>query len=172
MRTRAFLVYGLVILIAACKGDVGLTGLMGMEGAEGAPGVADYEIVSQSFTVPAADPGFGTITITVNCPSGKLVLGGGIDTGDDLRAIIAQDSYPKADGTGWTLLVTNGYPTQLKLSTRILSGTSEVDGAGALTVLYFSLGRAHDTPPADSGSAGGSSTGEPRSGGCEAWSPR
>ena len=93
-------------------GPMGGDGPAGIQGPTGLPGVSNYEIVSRSVTLPAANGGFGTLTITADCPAGKMVLGGGINTGDDIRNIIAQDSYPNLSGTGWTLLITNGYTIQ------------------------------------------------------------
>ncbi len=106
-RSRGVVPFVFLIALTVCTGDAGPTGPAGQ------PGTSGYEIVSQSVTVPAASGGgFGTLTTTVNCPSGKMVLGGGVNTGDDLRNIVAQDSYPNSSGSGWTLLITNGYPTQ------------------------------------------------------------
>ena len=124
---QLFAVLTIVALFTSCRGDIGLVGPQGLmgdngptggdgpagiQGPMGLPGVSNYEIVSGSVTVPAAGPGFGTITTTADCPAGKMVLGGGINTGDDIRNIIAQDSYPNSSGTGWTLLITSGYTTQ------------------------------------------------------------
>ena len=109
LRSRGVVPFLFLIALTVCTGDVGPTG---PEGLAGQPGTSGYEIVSQSVTVPAANGGFGTLTTTVDCPVGKMVLGGGVNTGDDNRNIIAQDSYPNASGTGWTLLITSVYMTQ------------------------------------------------------------
>ena len=102
-------------VFVACEG---LTGPAGPQGDQGPPGLSGYEIVSQSVTVPASvsGQGFGTVTTIVPCPAGKVVVGGGIDTGDDERNIIAQNSYPEASGAGWTLVITNGYGTPQDVS--------------------------------------------------------
>ena len=117
----AVIMTAMFLFLSSCTGDTGPTdqdgplGVAGSIGQDGPPGIADYEIVSQSVTLPGYDPGLGYdlgTTFTVNCPSGKLVLGGGIDTGDDQGNIKPRDSYPKADGTGWTLSVFNANTAQ------------------------------------------------------------
>ena len=72
----------------------------------GVPGISGYEIVSQPVTVPFTTPG---ITATADCPAGKMVIGGGIDTADDLGNIFARDSYPNSSGTGWTWVIRNAF---------------------------------------------------------------
>lgn len=125
LRSRGVVPFVFLIALTVCTGDAGPTGPGGSQGSTGAagsdgaqgsmgvPGISGYEIVSQSVVVPAASGGgFGTLTATVDCPAGKMALGGGINTGDDIRNIVAQDSYPNSSGTGWVLLITSGYPTQ------------------------------------------------------------
>ena len=115
LRSSVVVPFVFLIALTVCTGDTGPTGPGGSQGptgtmgSMGVPGISGYEIVTQAVTVPAAGPGFGTIKPTADCPAGKMVIGGGINTADDLRNIIIQDSHPNSSGTGWKLLITSGY---------------------------------------------------------------
>lgn len=56
-------------------GPIGPAGLAGPQGAPGAPGLSGYEIV----TSDSAFNSLATKLLSVDCPAGKLALGGGAD---------------------------------------------------------------------------------------------
>jgi hypothetical protein len=83
------------------KGDTGATGATGPQGPQGAKGdpggVAGYVIAS---SVVSLDPGFED-TGTAVCPTGKVAVGGGVKAADP-RFLFMLESYPSADGSGWS----------------------------------------------------------------------
>ena len=84
----------------------GIEGLPGTNGIDGIDGVSGYEIV-QSEPSEDIEPG-ATLMHAVNCPIGKVVLGGGpINT---VNGSIVEASYPTTAGpnTGrWEVWLTN-----------------------------------------------------------------
>ena len=87
-------------------GVPGQDGADGEDGADGQDGVSGYELVSE-------DEAFGSTTtsafgtVSVNCPAGKKVLGGGstfvgpAGTPVSYGSNAITSSYPDSDGTGW-----------------------------------------------------------------------
>ncbi|MBX2868008.1 MAG: hypothetical protein KTR18_05010 [Acidiferrobacterales bacterium] len=60
-------------------------------------GVSGLEVVQNSVSI---NPGeFSTNTISIDCPSGKKALGGGVTTGN--KAHVLRGSYPETNATGW-----------------------------------------------------------------------
>jgi hypothetical protein len=102
------------------RGPKGATGARGKTGARGPAGnasVAGYETVSQTFA-DLAVPNSGTASglsnvVTVSCPGGKRVLGGGANLGTDPeqtvqhRTINVSLSGPNGNGTGWSVQLFN-----------------------------------------------------------------
>lgn len=83
------------------KGDTGATGPQGPQGNPGANGVSGYVRVSQEFAGSAsANPK----SLTVTCPDGKKVLGGGFNTPDSNNGVDVFGSYPSTD-TAYTVKV-------------------------------------------------------------------
>src|SRR4030095_13962507 len=60
-------------------GPTGPTGPQGPKGDKGDPGTSVYQIVSTGL-VPVPVVANGTATMSVTCPSGKRVLGGGYES--------------------------------------------------------------------------------------------
>lgn len=92
------------------QGPVGAIGSTGPEGPQGPPGLSSYERVSaiwQSGIGPS-----GSYFLSVNCPNGKKVFGGGLEvdyaglTVTQIQNIRLVASYPYSD-TGWNALVNN-----------------------------------------------------------------
>jgi Collagen triple helix repeat (20 copies) len=87
------------------KGADGAPGSKGADGAPGANGVSGYEIVTQDFTMTL---GVVSGTSTVQCPDGKVAIGGGYDYSDLFTKNVGPKwenfigaSYPT--GTGWSV---------------------------------------------------------------------
>jgi hypothetical protein len=77
-------------------GPTGLTGprgATGPTGATGAPGLTGYQVVTASVSTPAG--AFGGIQAT--CPSGKVPLGGGVNTANSTLHI----TTTRPEGNGW-----------------------------------------------------------------------
>lgn len=73
------------------------SGYTALNWAQTAPmGIAGYEVVSHQFSV-AGPRSAGAYTDTVDCPTGKVALGGGAQG--------ATLSWPKTDGSGWEVSV-------------------------------------------------------------------
>jgi len=82
----------------------GPKGDKGDKGDTGAPGVSGYEIVSQVLTATTT-----LFSVTVNCPSGKRVFGGGVTAnvwslGNGPYVV---SSNPNAGGTAWNVRMAN-----------------------------------------------------------------
>jgi hypothetical protein len=90
------------------NGAPGATGATGPQGPQGpAGGVSGYQIVTSTFSVNFLQTNDGT----ASCPAGKVVVGGGVQTGQfDFRQYDdnVQDSFPSDGGTSWTARVYNG----------------------------------------------------------------
>jgi hypothetical protein len=90
---------------SGAPGAAGPPGPSGASGAPGADGVSGYEVVTGDFAMTLnVDSG----TSTVDCPSGKVPVGGGYDFSDLFHYSIASNyedfmaaSYPTA--TGWAV---------------------------------------------------------------------
>ncbi|MBU1171878.1 MAG: collagen-like protein, partial [Proteobacteria bacterium] len=90
------------------KGDTGLQGpegLKGDKGDQGDPGISGYGIVSNSASYTLLSFGGNAGVISVSCPSGKKVLGGGGKS--DYNGNLLSESYPIPTGDGWTIKYTN-----------------------------------------------------------------
>jgi len=82
--------------------------LTGPAGSPGQDGVSGYEIVTNDVSLENYTYSLGSLS--VDCPVGKKVLGGGgafIDTssGNQINTSVTQirSSAPKADGSGWAI---------------------------------------------------------------------
>jgi hypothetical protein len=62
-------------------------------------GLQGYEVIQEPFQVDGPI-GAGTIDVTVDCPSGKVALGGG-------GLADATASQPTSDGSGWALTISH-----------------------------------------------------------------
>jgi hypothetical protein len=87
------------------QGDTGPTGATGPQGPQGPAGpkgdpggVSGYAIVTSSPVTLAPDTGD---TGTATCPTGKVAVGGGVKAADP-SLIFMVESYPSADGSGWS----------------------------------------------------------------------
>jgi hypothetical protein len=96
-------------------GPTGEFGVPGPRGQAGAPGLSGYEIVTSSqdvFVNNSGTPSGLSNVITLSCPPGKQVVGGGSNlAGTDkgiLRDVRVVVSEPAADGTGWEVQLFNG----------------------------------------------------------------
>jgi|SRR5262245_19491430 len=84
-------------------------------GPPGAPGISGYEIVTESDDFESTETAFGGLSVA--CPVGKSVLGGGgsiFDAGGSpSRLYDVIQSYPSNDGAGWSVVfsVANPSPT-------------------------------------------------------------
>jgi len=81
------------------NGEDGADGTNGTNGEDGAPGLSGYEIVSTSSTVTIST---GTTTfLSVTCPSGKEVLGGGYQIGSlstgEASTLFITENHPLGD---------------------------------------------------------------------------
>lgn len=87
-------------------GPQGPQGPRGNEGPQGPAGVSGWEIVSQEFGL---EPETQFIELSVSCPSGKKVLGGGFNSpGYTLNDhVTVPESNPRLDGSGWEVTVDN-----------------------------------------------------------------
>jgi len=73
----------------------------GIQGDQGDPGISGWERVSTTTSVGANTIHAG---LAVNCPAGKNVLGGGVET--STSAMIVLESYPPLD-TRWSASIHN-----------------------------------------------------------------
>jgi hypothetical protein len=84
------------------KGDKGLTGTTGPTGPAGPTGITGYQIVTAPSTT---GPLFHGVTIT--CPAGKKVIGGGGGVnGVNGNGPWLVSSSPSQDGTSWSIAST------------------------------------------------------------------
>lgn len=83
------------------KGQPGAAGAAGVAGAKGATGVSGYTTVTKSMSLAKHK----TSTLSLSCPAGKKVTGGGAQPTSDAMALLA--SYPSTNGAGWTARVFN-----------------------------------------------------------------
>src|SRR5262249_24273493 len=88
------------------KGDTGATGPQGPAGPQGLAGISGYEEKTQQVFVPVG----AFMTISVSCPAGKKVLGGGFDieTPDDVKVFSSEpSSYGNVIDSGWRVIAQN-----------------------------------------------------------------
>lgn len=86
-------------------GPQGEPGVQGEPGPAGAPGVSGWERVASA---PVAVGAGSSSLATVNCPSGKNVLGGGASTFGIGMSLVS--SQPDESGTAWSAMATNASP--------------------------------------------------------------
>jgi hypothetical protein len=55
-------------------------------------------------TITSAD---FNVAVSVNCPAGKVAVGGGVSVANPERAVVMVDSRPTALGAGWATTVFN-----------------------------------------------------------------
>lgn len=89
-------------------GDTGPQGTVGPEGdpgPQGPPGVSDLEMVQASYAHSWNSD--DEKSVTVNCPAGKEVLGGGagfVGFATALDNVALKDSRPLSDLSGWRIV--------------------------------------------------------------------
>jgi hypothetical protein len=99
------------------KGAKGTKGAKGDTGAAGSNGVSGYEIVTHTFPEAfiensGSERGLSEV-LSVECPSGKRVIGGGTDLGTNegqngqQRSVSVSLSGPNGTGTAWTAQLFN-----------------------------------------------------------------
>ena len=98
-------------------GATGRRGAAGQRGAVGPAGVSGYETVNSAFenvAVPNSGAQRGlSAEQTVACPSGKRVISGGHDLGEDAaqgpqqRQVTVSRSAPNGTGNAWTVQLFN-----------------------------------------------------------------
>lgn len=86
-------------------GPVGVPGATGAQGPVGPAGMSGYQVVQGDAVAISGDD--WTVTTTVDCPTGKVAVGGGASFGAPTYEIQISASYPTADGHGWTIVVHN-----------------------------------------------------------------
>jgi len=88
-------------------GAIGATGPAGIQGPQGQAGVSGHQRVSATTSIPASF----LATLVASCPSGKKVLGGGVQFPslgsqlDQLKLVMHQ-SYPSSDSS-WQVYFSN-----------------------------------------------------------------
>lgn len=101
--------------VTECRGSesmltwsiAGVAGEDGADGAPGADGVSGYDLITNDRSLEGVTSSFGGLT--VNCPAGTKVLGGGgafVSTTGAPAATsgnVILSSAPKADSSGWTI---------------------------------------------------------------------
>ncbi len=79
-------------------GPQGPIGPQGLQGVPGGPGISGYEIVTSESPF-SSDPGRGA---TADCPTGKVVIGGGGRVFGSVDGIALFASDPSMDGSSWS----------------------------------------------------------------------
>jgi len=87
------------------QGVQGEQGEQGIQGDQGDPGISGWERVSEIHPVASS----GLSGAAVNCPAGKKVFGGGVDSALTFSSgrPVMMESYPSSD-TAWSVLMHNG----------------------------------------------------------------
>ena len=87
-------------------GPQGPAGPAGSAGPAGAPGaLAGYQIVTGvAFAIAASD---FDVSGSVDCPAGKVAVGGGVTLADPGGGVALLESSPKPLGAGWNVTVGN-----------------------------------------------------------------
>ena len=83
---------------AGATGPQGVMGPMGPQGPQGLPGVSGLQTVFTGMTTVTADPS-QSVTMTVTCPVGKNVIGGGYDSPTAGLMLNAVSSFPSTADT-------------------------------------------------------------------------
>ena len=82
----------------------GPTGPAGPQGPAGPTGISNWEFVNKGYAIPAD----GNESLSVDCPSGKKVLGGGVTVdGSANNWPRLQYSGPGGIATGWVARISN-----------------------------------------------------------------
>lgn len=109
------------------QGPQGIQGPTGPTGPQGPAGVSGYEIVSVNVSNLADGDlaTFGPVLGTpLNCPSGKMALGGGItSTSANSQGPRLEYSGPTADGTGWMARLLNSTGFTLNITGWVICAT-------------------------------------------------
>jgi hypothetical protein len=94
--------------IQGLQGVQGQPGQQGIQGPQGPAGISGYQVVENTEENLVCSLVAGcSLTREVQCPPGKRVLGGGVDTDAFASTVLA--SGPLPDGTGWkTSFFANG----------------------------------------------------------------
>ena len=79
-------------------GPQGSIGPQGLQGEPGVPGISGYEIVTSQSPF-SSDPGRDA---TADCPTGKVVIGGGGRVFGSVDGIALYASDPSSDGSSWS----------------------------------------------------------------------
>jgi hypothetical protein len=79
-----------------------------VRGPQGVPGLSGYTVVKGEAVVLAPK---ATKTITLDCPAGKVALGGGVS-----GASMILESYPLLTGAGWKVTVHNPHGTAVTVT--------------------------------------------------------
>lgn len=97
-------------------GPQGPAGLKGNNGDKGDPGISGYGIVSKSGSATLLSFGGNAAVLSVSCPSGKKVLGGGGKS--NYNGNLLSESYPNPAGNGWSIKYSNqsAYTKTISLS--------------------------------------------------------
>lgn len=85
------------------QGPAGADGADGADGVDG--GLAGYQIVTGTL-VAISGTDFN-VAVSVNCPLGKVAMGGGVTVGSPSLGVVMVDSKPTALGAGWAVTVAN-----------------------------------------------------------------
>ena len=93
-------------------GPQGVTGAIGPQGPQGpqGPAGADGGLVGYAIVQGTAVAIAGTdfdVAVSVNCPPGKVAIGGGVSLGSPAGGVAMVESRPTALGAGWTVTVAN-----------------------------------------------------------------
>jgi len=96
--------YGTLISTDELVGAQGLPGADGQNGRDGTDGISGYEPIEHSEVIALAANG-GTGFASVDCPTGKVVFGGGCSA--SFLAIGMHASAPAVNGTRWRCGFTN-----------------------------------------------------------------
>ena len=78
-------------------GPQGVAGPAGPTGPQGSAGLSSVQVVNQTSAIS----GSSSKTATATCPSGKVVIGGGVKINNNESELAIQASYPSAPDA-WT----------------------------------------------------------------------
>lgn len=81
------------------KGDKGDRGPKGDSGAAGAPGISGLTIVTKTSSTASGFQG-----VSINCPAGTRVLGGGGGTTTPGAGVTVRNSFPLNGNAGWIVV--------------------------------------------------------------------
>lgn len=101
------------------QGPQGDTGATGPQGPQGDPGISGYEVVTATVSIPD-----NTISGAIaTCPTGKNVLGGGLNFSALAAANSTIRSSPWLDDDAWSVLYHNGSGTTGTLTVSAICAT-------------------------------------------------